>query len=76
MSEARKCCDVKLGNIGDQQRSSYLIMCECGVHFQYSGSITSVKGGKERKSRVSYIKVTVCYKVQVDVQQSVPGVQC
>ena len=23
-----------LGNIGDRQRSSYLIMCVCGVHFQ------------------------------------------
>ena len=44
--------------------------------FNTQGSITSVKGGKEVKSRVSYIKVTVCYKVQMDVQQSVPGVQC
>ena len=25
-----------LGNIGDQQRSSYLITCVRGVHFQYS----------------------------------------
>ena len=44
--------------------------------FSTQESVTSVKGGKERKSRVIYIKVTVCYKVQMDVQQSVPGVQC
>ena len=48
--------------------------------FNTQGSITSVKGGKERKKKkkkgVSYIKVTVCYKVQMDVQQSIPGVQC
>ena len=44
--------------------------------FNSQGSVTSVKDGKERKSRVSYIKVTVCYKVQMDVQQYVPGVQC
>ena len=44
--------------------------------FNTQGSITSVKGGKERKSRMSNIKFTVCYKVQMDVQQSVPGVQC
>ena len=44
--------------------------------FNIQGSVTSVKGGKEWKSMVSYIKVTVTYKVHMDVQQSVPGVQC
>ena len=44
--------------------------------FNIQGSITGVKGGKDRKSRVSYINVTESYKVHMDVQQSVPGVQC
>ena len=46
--------------------------------FNTQGGITSVKGGKEKKKKkgVSYMKVTVCYKVQMYVQQSVPGVQC
>jgi len=42
--------------------------------FNSQKSITSVKGGNGN-SRVRYIKVTVTYKVQVGVQQSVPGVQ-
>ena len=50
--------------------------CNTSTSSSIQGSITSVKGGKERKSRVSYIKVTVCYKVHMDVQQSVLGVQC
>ena len=37
--------------------------------FNIQGSITSVKGGKERKGRVSYIKVPVSYKVHMDVGQ-------
>ena len=42
--------------------------------FNAQGSIASEK--RARESRVSYVQVTVCSKVQMDVQQSVPGVQC
>ena len=81
LSEVFANAAMLIGNIGDQQRSSFLIMCECSVHIQYSRKYYQCERWKKKKKKgkrkgVSYIKVTVCYKVQMDVQQSVPGVQC
>ena len=45
-------------------------MCVCGVHLQYSKRYYTRERWK-RKSRVRYIKVTVGYKAQMDVQQSI-----